>query len=153
MNAKKLLKTLGIAALVAAVTPYRVEKDLEKDELTCQALLWKITNRPHPDFADQRQTHLDLGLLLPIRHGHCDCCCDVDTIDLEDIEPDDCTPDDFEPCEPDTDIQDADIQDTETAPVEDAPAENSPVEGVPVEDAPTENSPVEDAPTSETSTN
>lgn len=80
MNAKKLLKTLGIAALVAAVTPYRIEKDVEKDELTCQALLWKVTNYPHPDFVDKRTTTLSIGFHPPVRDEDCgcDCCCEDD---------------------------------------------------------------------------
>ena len=82
MNAKKFLKALGIAALVAAVTPYCIEKDEEKDELTVQALLWKVTNQPHPDFEDKRSTTLSFGIHTPDFGGCCcedeDCCCDDD---------------------------------------------------------------------------
>jgi len=77
MNAKKFLKRLGIAALIAAVTPYRIEKDEEKDELTVQALLWKVTNQPHPDFEDQRSTSLSIGFHPPVFNDS-DCCCDDD---------------------------------------------------------------------------
>ena len=77
MNAKKILKTLGIAALIAAVTPYRIEKDEEKDEITCQALLWKLTNYPHPDYEDKRSTSVSIGFHSPI-DDDCDCCCEDD---------------------------------------------------------------------------
>ena len=88
MKGKKLLKALGIAALAAAVIPYRVEKNEEKDELTVQALLWKVTNYPHPDFEDQRSTSLSIGFNAPnfeefcmeATCGCCDdeCCCEAE---------------------------------------------------------------------------
>lgn len=46
---KKFWKALGIAALAAAVIPYRVEGDEDTGALTVQALLWKLTQKPGAD--------------------------------------------------------------------------------------------------------
>ena len=120
MNAKKFLKTLGIAALVAAVTPYRIEKDEEKDEITCQALLWKLTNRPHPDYEDKRETNVTIAFHPPVLD--CDCCCDDYDFCYEDDDCCDATPVVEEPCTCGCCCE-------ETAPVEETPAaEESPAE-------------------------
>ena len=43
---KKFWKVLGLGALVAGLTPYKVEKDEETGEKSYQALLWRITSAP-----------------------------------------------------------------------------------------------------------
>lgn len=118
MNAKKLLKTLGIAAFVAAVTPYRIEKNEEKDEITCQALLWKLTNYPHPDFVDKRSTSLSIGFHPPVREEDCgcDCCCDEDDFVC-------CDESDFVCCDEDCCGCSAPAAEAPTCCCEEAPAE------------------------------
>lgn len=50
---KHFWKTLGIAALAAALVPYRIEGDKETGSLTLQALLWKATEKVKPDGAKE----------------------------------------------------------------------------------------------------
>ena len=119
MKGKKILKALGIAALVAAVVPYRIEKDEEKDELTVQSLLWKVTNCPHPDLEDKRTTSLSIGFHSPVCGE--DCCCD------------DCFyEDDFVCCEPDCGCEESPAEEPcccdcgcscEESPADETPAE------------------------------
>lgn len=86
-NTKKLLKVLGIATLTAAITPYRFEKDCEKDETSIHALLWRFTNRPHPDFEGKRQRTIDFGFHFNRAKLDWVCdCCEEDDFDLYDAE-------------------------------------------------------------------
>jgi len=56
---KKFLKVLGIAALVAAVTPFKAEHDVETGERTYEALLWKFTSKPdHENGGTQKEISL-----------------------------------------------------------------------------------------------
>ena len=43
---KKFWKVLGLGALAAGLTPYKVEKNEETGEKSYQALLWRITSAP-----------------------------------------------------------------------------------------------------------
>ena len=43
---KKFWKVLGLGALAAGLTPYKVEKNAETGENSYQALLWRITSAP-----------------------------------------------------------------------------------------------------------
>lgn len=43
---KKFWKVLGLGALAAGLTPYKVEKNEETGEKSYQALLWRITSSP-----------------------------------------------------------------------------------------------------------
>ena len=43
---KKFWKVLGLGALAAGLTPYKVEKNEETGEYSYQALLWRITSAP-----------------------------------------------------------------------------------------------------------
>ena len=52
----------GLAAL-AALVPYSVKKDEEKDETTAYALLWKYTNKPNPE--GNRTISIDIGFHNP----------------------------------------------------------------------------------------
>lgn len=45
----KFLKVLGAAALIAGLTPYRVETNEETGERKLKALLWQATKKPNPD--------------------------------------------------------------------------------------------------------
>ena len=93
---KKIWKILGAAALVAGLTPYRVEYDIETDEKTFQALLWKLTTRPSADLDDKRQITLDVGFHKPIdseaymfEDDACWCC---STPEEKNTDPDECIP-------------------------------------------------------------
>lgn len=46
---KTFWKILGLGALAAGLTPYKVEKNEETGENTYQALLWRITSAPGKD--------------------------------------------------------------------------------------------------------
>ncbi|MDE7262656.1 MAG: hypothetical protein K2N78_11460 [Oscillospiraceae bacterium] len=56
---KMFWKVLG-AALVAGLTPYKVEKNEETGEKSYQALLWRITSAPG-DGESQREIGVNLG--------------------------------------------------------------------------------------------
>lgn len=59
---KKFIKFLGITAALAAVTPYRFDKDEETQELTMQALLWKAAARPNDEGKH------DVAVAIGLRH-------------------------------------------------------------------------------------
>ena len=46
---KKLLKAIGLAALVAGMLPYRIEQSKETGERTFEALLWQVRTLPNPE--------------------------------------------------------------------------------------------------------
>lgn len=56
---KKFWKVLGLGALAAGLTPYKVEKNEETGEKSYQALLWRITSSPAGD--DKK---IDIGINL-----------------------------------------------------------------------------------------
>ena len=64
MKISKVLKVLGAAAAVAALTPYKVEKDEETGATTVRALLWgaKYTD-------SSRDLSIDLGPHIPTLNG------------------------------------------------------------------------------------
>lgn len=59
---KKLYKFLGITAALAAITPYRLDKNEETQELTIQALLWKAAARPNDEGKH------DVAVAIGLRH-------------------------------------------------------------------------------------
>ena len=78
---KKIWKILGAAALVAGLVPYKAEHDIETDEKTYQALLWKVTTRPSAELDDKRQVTVNLGFHKPhdpeanlFEDDSCWCC-------------------------------------------------------------------------------
>lgn len=56
---KKFWKVLGLGALAAGLTPYKVEKNEETGEKSYQALLWRITSSPASE--DKK---IDIGINL-----------------------------------------------------------------------------------------
>lgn len=56
---KNFWKILGLGALVAGLTPYKVEKNEETGESSYQALLWRGTSRV--DEAGEKQIGINLG--------------------------------------------------------------------------------------------
>ena len=64
MKISRVLKVLGAAAAVAALTPYRVEKDEETGATTLKALLWSIKHTPSAE-GTGRDVDVTLGLNLP----------------------------------------------------------------------------------------
>lgn len=63
---KKLLKALGVTALVASVLPYRVRKDEETDTTTVDALLWQAVRRPGQG-EDKNQVDVTFGFKSPLQ--------------------------------------------------------------------------------------
>lgn len=59
---KKFVKILGTVAALAALTPYRVEKNEETQELTVQALVWKAAARPN------NEGKHDVAVAIGLRH-------------------------------------------------------------------------------------
>ncbi|MBD5150819.1 MAG: hypothetical protein HDT18_10760 [Oscillibacter sp.] len=57
---KKFWKILGLGALIAGLTPYKVEKNEETGENSYQALLWRITSAPG-DEETKREIGINLG--------------------------------------------------------------------------------------------
>jgi hypothetical protein len=57
---KKFWKILGLGALAAGLTPYKVEKNAETGENSYQALLWRITSAPGEN-GDKRAIDINLG--------------------------------------------------------------------------------------------
>lgn len=64
MKISNVLKVLGAAAAVAALTPYKVEKDDETGATTLKALLWGAKYTPAAGEAG-RNVDVTLGLNLP----------------------------------------------------------------------------------------
>ena len=58
---KKFWKILGLGALAAGLTPYKVEKDEETGENSYQALLWRITSAPGQEEGEKRRIDINLG--------------------------------------------------------------------------------------------
>lgn len=57
---KKFWKILGLGALAAGLTPYKVEKNEETGENSYQALLWRITSAPG-NGDNKREININLG--------------------------------------------------------------------------------------------
>ena len=57
---KKFWKILGLGALAAGLTPYKVEKNEETGENSYQALLWRITSAPGSG-DNKREININLG--------------------------------------------------------------------------------------------
>ena len=64
MKISKVLKVLGAAAAIAALTPYRVEKDEETGATTLTALLWSATHTPATEETG-RNVDVTVGLNIP----------------------------------------------------------------------------------------
>lgn len=58
---KKFWKVLGLGALAAGLTPYKVEKNEETGENSYQALLWRITSAPGEEEGEKRRIGINLG--------------------------------------------------------------------------------------------
>ncbi len=58
---KKFWKVLGLGALAAGLTPYKVEKNEETGENSYQALLWRITSAPSQEEGEKRRIDINLG--------------------------------------------------------------------------------------------
>lgn len=58
---KKFWKILGLGALAAGLTPYKVEKNEETGENSYQALLWRITSGPSQEEGEKRRIDINLG--------------------------------------------------------------------------------------------
>lgn len=58
---KKFWKVLGLGALAAGLTPYKVEKNEETGENSYQALLWRITSAPGQEEGEKRRIGINLG--------------------------------------------------------------------------------------------
>ena len=68
MKISKVLKVLGAAAAVAALTPYQVERDEESGVTTLKALLWGAKYTPAAGETG-RNVDVTFGLNLPGRDG------------------------------------------------------------------------------------
>ena len=66
MKISSVLKVLGAAAAVAALTPYRVEKDEETGVTTLKALLWSARHTPATEETG-RDVDVTFGLNVPGR--------------------------------------------------------------------------------------
>lgn len=58
---KKFWKVLGLGALAAGLTPYKVKKNAETGENSYQALLWRITSAPSQEEGEKRRIDINLG--------------------------------------------------------------------------------------------
>lgn len=58
---KNFWKILGLGALAAGLTPYKVEKNGETGENSYQALLWRITSAPSQEEGEKRRIDINLG--------------------------------------------------------------------------------------------
>lgn len=63
---KKLLKALGITAVIASVLPYRVHRDEETETTVVDALLWQATRRPG-EGEDKNQVDITFGFKSPLQ--------------------------------------------------------------------------------------
>jgi len=61
---KKLLKILGIAAVVASLLPYRIERNQNTGERLLEALLWQVRTRPDHETG---KTRISAVSILPNR--------------------------------------------------------------------------------------
>ena len=68
MKFSSVLKVLGAAAAVAALTPYQVEKDEETGVTTLKALLWGAKYSPAAE-GTGRDVDVTFGLNIPGREG------------------------------------------------------------------------------------
>ena len=64
MKVSKVLKVLGAAAALAALTPYEAEKDDLTGEISLKALLWGVKYTPATEEAG-RSVDVTLGLHIP----------------------------------------------------------------------------------------
>lgn len=58
---KKFWKFLGVAALAAGLTPYKIEKNEETGENSYQSLLMKVTTAPDEETGEKRRFAINLG--------------------------------------------------------------------------------------------
>ena len=77
MKISKVLKVLGAAAAVAALTPYEVERDEETGVTKIKALLWGAKCTPAAEETG-RNVDVTFGLNLPGREGEADLFADDD---------------------------------------------------------------------------
>ena len=75
MKISSVLKVLGAAAAVAAVTPYKVEKDEETGATTMQALLWSAKHTPATEETG-RDVDITFGLNIPGRNSEAELFAD-----------------------------------------------------------------------------
>lgn len=64
---KKLLKALGITAVIASVLPYRVHRDEETETTAVDALLWQATRSPGQEEGDGQHIDVNLGFKSPFQ--------------------------------------------------------------------------------------
>ena len=64
MKISNILKVLGAAAAVAALTPYKVERDEDTGATTMRALLWSAKHTPATEETG-RNVDVTIGLNLP----------------------------------------------------------------------------------------
>ena len=75
MKISSVLKVLGAAAAVAALTPYEVDKDEETGATTMKALLWGVKYTPATE-ETSRGVDLTFGLNIPGRKSEADLFAD-----------------------------------------------------------------------------
>ena len=89
MKTSSVLKVLGAAAAVAALIPYKVEKDEETGATTMKALLWKAKHTPATEETG-RDIDLTIGLNIPSRNSEAELYADDDpdaaTLDAEELQ-------------------------------------------------------------------
>ena len=89
MKISNVLKVLGAAAAVAALTPYQVEKDEETGVTTMKALLWGVKYTPAAGEAG-RDVDITLGLNIPGRNSEAELFADDEpeaaTLDADELQ-------------------------------------------------------------------
>ena len=75
MKISKVLKVLGAAAAVAALTPYKVERDEETGVTTMKALLWDAKYTPAAE-GTGRDVNVTFGLNIPGQEGEAELFAD-----------------------------------------------------------------------------
>ena len=89
MKISKVLKVLGAAAAVAALTPYKVETDEETGVTKIKALLWGAKYTPADD-GTGRNVDVTFGLNIPGQEGEAELYADDDpdaaVLDAEELQ-------------------------------------------------------------------
>ena len=89
MKISKVLKVLGAAAAIAALTPYQVEKDEETGATTLKALLWSARHTPATEETG-RNVDVTVGLNIPGQDDEAELFADGEpetaVLDVEDVQ-------------------------------------------------------------------
>ena len=89
MKFSNVLKVLGAAAAVAALTPYKVERDEDTGATTMRALLWGAKYTPATEEAG-RSVDVTFGLNLPVQKNEAELFADDDpeaaVLDAEELQ-------------------------------------------------------------------